>query len=189
MEYEVFFEVKPDPDLTTIRKGLGLMQRLQARRDHRPGRRLPHGRRQDHVADVREPEAKFEEMAMRFMDIEKRIYAFPELGKKAQFVAIPTTSGTGSEVTPFAVVTDDATGKKYPIADYALTPDMAIVDPELVMNMPKRLTAYGGIDALTHALEAMVSVLSTEFTNSMALEAIRCSSSTCRTATPTARRT
>ena len=110
---------------------------------------------------------------MRFMDIEKRIYAFPELGKKAQFVAIPTTSGTGSEVTPFAVVTDDATGKKYPIADYALTPDMAIVDPELVMNMPKRLTAYGGIDALVHALEAMVSVLSTEFTNSMALESIR----------------
>ena len=110
---------------------------------------------------------------MRFMDIEKRICAFPDQARKVQFVAIPTTSGTGSEVTPFAVVTDDATGKKYPIADYSLTPDMAIVDPELVMNMPKRLTAYGGIDALTHALEAMVSVLSTEFTNSLALEAIR----------------
>ncbi len=110
---------------------------------------------------------------MRFMDIEKRICSFAEMGKKARFVAIPTTSGTGSEVTPFAVVTDDATGKKYPIADYALTPDMAIIDPELVLHMPKQLTAFGGIDALTHALEAMVSVLSTEYTNSMALESIR----------------
>ena len=103
----------------------------------------------------------------------KRVYALPTLGHKAILVAIPTTSGTGSEVTPFAVVTDDKTGIKYPLADYALTPNMAIVDPELVMHMPKKLTAYGGIDALTHAIEAYVSVLATEFTEGLAREAIQ----------------
>lgn len=119
------------------------------------------------------PEVKFEGLALRFMDIRKRIYTFPPLGKKALMVAIPTTSGTGSEVTPFAVVTDDKTGIKYPIADYALTPDMAIVDPQFVMNLPKKLTAYGGIDAVTHAIEAYVSVFANEFTNGLALEALR----------------
>jgi acetaldehyde dehydrogenase/alcohol dehydrogenase len=173
IDFEVFFEVKPDPDLTTIRKGLSLCNMFKPDLIIALGGGSPMDAAKMMWLMYENPEAKFEEMAMRFMDIEKRIYAFPKLGKKAQFVAIPTTSGTGSEVTPFAVVTDDATGKKYPIADYALTPDMAIVDPELVMNMPKRLTAYGGIDAVVHALEAMVSVLSTEFTNSMALESIR----------------
>lgn len=119
------------------------------------------------------PEIEFEGLATRFMDIRKRVYELPPLGIKAIMVAIPTTSGTGSEVTPFAVVTDDRTGIKYPLADYALTPNMAIVDPELVLNMPKKLTAYGGIDALTHALEAYVSVCASEFTNGLALEAIR----------------
>jgi acetaldehyde dehydrogenase/alcohol dehydrogenase len=119
------------------------------------------------------PETEFEGLATRFMDIRKRVYELPTLGQKAMMVAIPTTSGTGSEVTPFAVVTDDRTGIKYPLADYALTPNMAIVDPELVLNMPKKLTAFGGIDALTHALEAYVSVVASEFTNGMALEAIR----------------
>jgi len=173
MEYEVFFEVKPDPDLATIRKGLELCTVFKPDVIIALGGGSPMDAAKMMWLMYENPDAKFEEMAMRFMDIQKRIYAFPTLGKKAQLVAIPTTSGTGSEVTPFAVVTDDATGKKYPIADYALTPDMAIMDPELVMNMPKRLTAYGGIDALVHALEAMVSVLSTEFTNSMALESIR----------------
>ena len=173
MEYEVFFEVKPDPDLATIHKGLDLCNVFKPDLIIALGGGSPMDAAKMMWLMYENPEAKFEEMAMRFMDIEKRIYAFPDLGKKARFVAIPTTSGTGSEVTPFAVVTDDATGKKYPIADYALTPDMAIVDPELVLNMPKSLTAHGGIDALTHALEAMVSVLSTEFTNSMALESIR----------------
>lgn len=119
------------------------------------------------------PDIEFEGLAMRFMDIRKRVYELPALGAKAIMVAIPTTSGTGSEVTPFAVVTDDRTGIKYPLADYALTPNMAIVDPELVLNMPKKLTAYGGIDALTHALEAYISVCASEFTNGQALEAIR----------------
>ena len=173
LEYEVFYEVKPDPDLTTIRKGLDLCNGFKPDVIIALGGGSPMDAAKMMWLMYENPGAKFEEMAMRFMDIEKRICAFPDQARKVQFVAIPTTSGTGSEVTPFAVVTDDATGKKYPIADYSLTPDMAIVDPELVMNMPKRLTAYGGIDALTHALEAMVSVLSTEFTNSLALEAIR----------------
>lgn len=173
MEYEVFYEVKPDPDLTTIRKGVDICNVFKPDVIIALGGGSPMDAAKMMWLMYENPDVKFEEMAMRFMDIEKRICAFPDMGKKAKLVAIPTTSGTGSEVTPFAVVTDDATGKKYPIADYALTPDMAIIDPELVMNMPKQLTAFGGIDALTHALEAMVSVLSTEYTNSMALEAIR----------------
>jgi acetaldehyde dehydrogenase/alcohol dehydrogenase len=119
------------------------------------------------------PNVKFEDLALRFMDIEKRVFKFPKLGVKALFVAIPTTSGTGSEVTPFAVVTDDATGQKYPIADYELTPNMAIIDPALVMTMPKKLTAYSGIDALVHALEAIVSAAATDYSNALALEAAR----------------
>ncbi|NEO28276.1 MAG: iron-containing alcohol dehydrogenase, partial [Kamptonema sp. SIO4C4] len=119
------------------------------------------------------PDIEFEGLAMRFMDIRKRVYDLPQLGDKATMVAIPTTSGTGSEVTPFAVVTDRRNDIKYPLADYALTPNMAIVDPQFVLNMPRSLTAFGGIDALTHALEAYVSVLASEYTNGLALEAIR----------------
>jgi len=119
------------------------------------------------------PETHFEELALRFMDIRKRIYKFPKMGVKAKMVAITTTSGTGSEVTPFAVVTDDATGQKYPLADYALTPDMAIVDANLVMNMPKSLCAFGGIDAVTHSLEAYVSVLANEYSDGQALQALK----------------
>lgn len=173
IEHEVFFEVKPDPDLTTIRRGLELCNSFKPDVIIALGGGSPMDAAKMMWLMYENPDAKFDEMAMRFMDIEKRICVFPEKDRQVLLVAIPTTSGTGSEVTPFAVVTDDATGKKYPIADYALTPDIAIIDTELVMNMPKRLTAYGGIDALVHSLEAMVSVLSTEFTNSMALEAIR----------------
>ncbi|WP_146255558.1 iron-containing alcohol dehydrogenase, partial [Azospirillum sp. TSA6c] len=115
----------------------------------------------------------FEDLALRFMDIRKRIYTFPKLGMKAQLVAVPTTSGTGSEVTPFAVVTDERTGTKYPIADYELTPSMAIVDANLVMDMPKGLTAAGGIDAVTHALEAYVSVVANEYSDGQALQALK----------------
>jgi len=119
------------------------------------------------------PEVKFEDLAMRFMDIRKRVCMFPDLGSKAMMIAIPTTSGTGSEVTPFAVITDSATHIKYPIADYALSPNMAIVDPDLVLSMPKGLAAASGIDALTHALEALASILATPFTDGIAYEAIR----------------
>ncbi|NCD34712.1 MAG: bifunctional acetaldehyde-CoA/alcohol dehydrogenase [Spartobacteria bacterium] len=173
LETEVFYDVKPDPDLTTINKGLELMNTFKPDVIIAVGGGSPMDAAKVMRLMYENPDVRFEDMAMRFMDIEKRIYAFPDEDKKTIMVAIPTTSGTGSEVTPFAVVTDDATGAKYPIADYALTPELAIVDPELVMAMPPRLTAYSGIDALTHALEAMVSVLSTEFTNCQALEACR----------------
>ena len=119
------------------------------------------------------PEVKFEDLAMRFMDIRKRVYKFPTMGKKAMMVAVATSAGTGSEVTPFAVITDERTGIKYPLADYELTPDMAIVDAELMMTSPKGLTACAGIDVLVHAIEAYVSIMASEFTNGLALEAIR----------------
>ncbi|GAE89893.1 alcohol dehydrogenase [Acetivibrio straminisolvens JCM 21531] len=119
------------------------------------------------------PEVDFMDMAMRFMDIRKRVYTFPKMGQKAYFIAIPTSAGTGSEVTPFAVITDEKTGIKYPLADYELLPNMAIVDADMMMNAPKGLTAASGIDALTHALEAYVSMLATDYTDSLALRAIK----------------
>ena len=119
------------------------------------------------------PEVDFEDMAMDFMDIRKRIYKFPKMGEKAYFVAIPTTAGSGSEVTPFAVITDDVTGKKWPLADYELLPNMAIVDVDNMMEMPKGLTSAAGIDVMTHALEAYVSVMASDFTDGLALKAIK----------------
>ena len=119
------------------------------------------------------PEADFMDMAMRFIDIRKRVYTFPKMGEKAYFIAVPTSAGTGSEVTPFAVITDEKTGIKYPLADYELLPNMAIVDADMMMNMPKGLTSASGIDALTHALEAYASVMATEFTDGIALKAIQ----------------
>ena len=119
------------------------------------------------------PEVDFMDMAMRFMDIRKRVYTFPHMGDKAYFVAIPTSSGTGSEVTPFAVITDDKTGTKYPLADYELLPKMAIVDTDMMMSAPKGLTAASGIDAVTHALEAYASMMATEFTDGLAIEALK----------------
>ena len=117
------------------------------------------------------PEVDFQDLAMRFMDIRKRVYTFPKMGEKAYFCAVPTSAGTGSEVTPFAVITDQDTGIKYPLADYELMPNMAIIDADYMMQMPKGLTAASGIDALTHALEAYVSMLRTEPAGGMALQA------------------
>jgi acetaldehyde dehydrogenase/alcohol dehydrogenase len=119
------------------------------------------------------PEVDFMDMAMRFMDIRKRIYTFPKMGEKAYFIAVPTSSGTGSEVTPFAVITDETTGVKYPLADYELMPKMAIVDADMHMNQPKGLTSASGIDALTHALEAYASIMATEYTDGLALQAMK----------------
>ncbi len=119
------------------------------------------------------PEADFMDMAMRFMDIRKRIYTFPKMGEKAYFIAVPTTAGTGSEVTPFAVITDQDTGVKYPLADYELMPDMAIVDADMMMNAPKGLTSASGIDAVTHALEAYASMMATDFTDGLALQSLK----------------
>ena len=119
------------------------------------------------------PECNFEDLAMDFIDIRKRVYTFPEMGLKAMMVAIPTSSGTGSEVTPFAIITDADTGTKWPIADYELLPNMAIIDADNMMNQPKGLTSSSGIDALTHALEAYVSIMATDFTDGVALMATR----------------
>ena len=119
------------------------------------------------------PDVNFESMAMTFMDIRKRVYTFPKMGEKAYFVAIPTTSGTGSEVTPFAVITDESTGVKYPLADYELLPNMAIVDADNMMTQPKGLTAASGIDALVHSLEAIASIMATDYTDGLALKAIK----------------
>jgi acetaldehyde dehydrogenase/alcohol dehydrogenase len=119
------------------------------------------------------PEADFMDMAMRFMDIRKRVYTFPKMGEKAYFIAVPTSAGTGSEVTPFAVITDEKTGVKYPLADYELMPDMAIVDADLMMSMPKGLTRASGIDAMTHAVEAYASMMATDYTDALALKVIK----------------
>jgi acetaldehyde dehydrogenase/alcohol dehydrogenase len=173
LETQVFFEVQPDPDLTTIYRGVERLREFNPDVIIAIGGGSPIDAAKIMWLLYEQPEAKFEDLAMRFMDIRKRVFTFPKLGKKALMVAITTTSGTGSEVTPFAVVTDDQTGLKYPIADYELTPDMAIVDSQLVMSMPKKLTAYGGLDAITHALEAIASVMATDYTNGLALEAIR----------------
>ena len=172
IEYQVFYEVEPDPTLSTVEKGLARCRSFQPDVIIAFGGGSPMDAAKVIWLMYEHPEVEFAGVAMRFMDIRKRVYTLPPLGQKAILVAIPTTSGTGSEVTPFAVVTDDKTGIKYPLADYALTPTMAIVDPELVMHLPKKLTAYGGMDALTHALEAYVSVLATEFTEGLAREAI-----------------
>ena len=172
VKHDIFHDVEPDPTLSNVNQGLSLLKNYQPDVIIAIGGGSPMDAAKVMWLMYEHPEVEFDGLAMRFMDIRKRVYELPPLGKKAMMVAIPTTSGTGSEVTPFAVVTDDGVGIKYPLADYALTPNMAIVDPELVLTMPKKLTAYGGIDALTHALEAYVSVLATEFTEGLALEAI-----------------
>jgi len=173
IETSVFFEVEPDPTLACAKKGADLMRAFNPDVIIALGGGSPMDAAKIMWVMYEHPQVRFEDLAMRFMDIRKRVYRFPELGQKAMMVAIPTSAGTGSEVTPFAVITDEKTGIKYPLADYELTPDMAIVDTELMMNMPKSLTAASGIDALTHAIEAYVSVLASEFTNGLALEAIR----------------
>lgn len=173
IDSKVFYDVQPDPTLATARKGAEEMLTYQPDAIIALGGGSPMDAAKIMWVLYEHPEVKFKDLAMRFMDIRKRVATFPTLGNKAMMVAIPTSAGTGSEVTPFAVITDESTGFKYPLADYELTPDMAIVDAELMMNMPKGLTAASGIDVLTHALEAYVSVLATEMTNAQALEAIR----------------
>lgn len=173
IEYKIFSDVEPDPTLKAAKLGADAM------RDFNPdviiaiGGGSPMDAAKIMWVMYEHPDVRFEDLAMRFMDIRKRVYEFPPMGEKAILVAIPTSAGTGSEVTPFAVITDQQTGVKYPLADYALTPNMAIIDAELMMSMPKGLTAASGIDALVHAIEAYVSVLASEYTNGLALEAIR----------------
>ena len=173
VETEVFHQVKPDPTLGTINVAMQLVNAFKPDVIIAVGGGSPMDAAKIMWLLYEHPEVQFEGLALRFMDIRKRIYAFPNMGKKAELVCIPTTSGTGSEVTPFAIITDEKTGMKWAIADYALTPSMAIVDSELAMGQPKGLTASCGIDVLTHALEALVSSMSTDYTNALSLEAAR----------------
>ena len=173
IKHHTFFDVAPDPTLACAKIG------AEAMRDFKPdviiaiggGSAMDAGKIMWTMYE--HPEVDFQDLAMRFMDIRKRVYTFPKMGEKAYFVAIPTSAGTGSEVTPFAVITDEQSGVKYPLADYELMPKMAIVDADLMMNMPKGLTSASGIDALTHALEAYASMLSTDYTKGLALQATK----------------
>lgn len=173
IEHTTFFDVEPDPTLSCAEEG------TKAMRDFEPDCiiAIGGGSAMDAAKIMwvmyEHPEVDFMDMAMRFMDIRKRVYTFPHMGDKAYFIAIPTSSGTGSEVTPFAVITDDKTGTKYPLADYELLPKMAIVDTNMMMSAPKGLTAASGIDAVTHALEAYASMMATEFTDGLAIEALK----------------
>lgn len=173
INHHTFFDVAPDPTLECAKLG------AEAMKEFRPdviiavggGSAMDAGKIMWTLYE--HPEVDFQDLAMRFMDIRKRVYTFPKMGEKAYFVAIPTSAGTGSEVTPFAVITDEKTGVKYPLADYELMPKMAIVDVDLMMHMPKSLTSASGIDALTHAIEAYGSMLATDYTNGLALQALK----------------
>ena len=173
MEVRVFSGVQPDPDIATAQKALDMVNAFQPDMFIALGGGSPMDAAKIIWLLYEVPDIRFDDIALRFMDIRKRVVSFPDLGKKAVMVAIPTTSGTGSEVTPFAVITDNRTGVKYPLADYALTPDMAIVDPEFVMDLPPSLIANAGLDVLTHAVEAYTSTLATNFADGQAMEAVR----------------
>lgn len=173
IDTKVFFDVEPDPTLACARAGAKEMHSFEPDTIISIGGGSPMDAAKIMWILYEHPDVEFEDLAMRFMDIKKRVYKFPKLGEKAMMVAVTTTAGSGSEVTPFAVITDEKTGIKYPLADYELTPDMAIIDTDLMLNMPKSLTSASGIDVLTHAIEAFVSVMASDFTNGQALEAIR----------------
>ena len=173
IQYKIFSDVEPDPTLRCARAGAAEMTSFQPDVIISLGGGSAMDAAKIMWVMYEHPEVNFHDLAMTFMDIRKRIYKFPTMGQKAMMVAIATSAGTGSEVTPFAVITDEETGVKYPLADYELTPDMAIVDAELMMTSPKGLTACAGIDVLVHAVEAYVSVMASEYTNGLALEAIR----------------
>ncbi|MBR6412418.1 MAG: bifunctional acetaldehyde-CoA/alcohol dehydrogenase [Alphaproteobacteria bacterium] len=172
-DFQIFFDIKPDPTLSTTHQALTMVNTYQPDLIIALGGGSPMDVAKIIWLMYEQPEIDFEDLSMRFMDIRKKICRIPELGKKAQLVCIPTTSGTGSEVTPFSIITDDKTHVKYALADYALTPNMAIIDANFVDNMPRGLTAAGGIDALVHSLEAYVSCMATNYTNSLALEATK----------------
>ena len=171
--HQTFFNVEPDPTLACAIEGTKAMTAFEPDTIIAIGGGSAMDAAKIMWVMYEHPDADFMDMAMRFIDIRKRVYTFPKMGEKAYFVAIPTSSGTGSEVTPFAVITDEKTGTKYPLADYELMPNMAIVDTDLMMSAPKGLTSASGIDALTHALEAYASVMATDYTDGLALKAIK----------------
>ena len=173
IRYTTFSDVAPDPSLACAKEGAKQMAAFEPDCIIALGGGSAMDAAKIMWVMYEHPEVDFLDMAMRFVDIRKRIYTFPKMGEKAYFIAIPTSAGTGSEVTPFAVITDETTGVKYPLADYELLPNMAIVDADLMMTMPKGLTSASGIDVLTHALEAYASMMATDYTDSLALMAVK----------------
>ncbi|MDO5350757.1 MAG: bifunctional acetaldehyde-CoA/alcohol dehydrogenase [Lachnospiraceae bacterium] len=173
IQHTCFFEVAPDPNLSSATAGAKAMAAFEPDCIIALGGGSAMDAGKIMWVLYEHPEVDFLDLAMRFMDIRKRVYTFPKMGEKAYFVAIPTSSGTGSEVTPFAVITDDRTGTKYPLADYELLPNMAIIDADNMMNQPKGLTSASGVDALTHALEAYASIMATDYTDGLALKAMK----------------
>jgi acetaldehyde dehydrogenase/alcohol dehydrogenase len=171
--HDTFFDVEPDPTLACARIGAAQMTAFQPDVIIAVGGGSAMDAGKIMWVLYEHPEADFQDMAMRFIDIRKRVYTFPKMGEKAYFIAVPTSAGTGSEVTPFAVITDEKVGMKYPLADYELMPDMAIVDADLQMNAPRGLTSASGIDAMTHALEAYASMLATDYTDGLAIQALK----------------
>lgn len=171
--HTTFYDVAPDPTLACAKEGTAAMKLFEPDCIIAIGGGSAMDAAKIMWVMYEHPEVDFMDMAMRFMDIRKRVYTFPKMGEKAYFIAIPTSSGTGSEVTPFAVITDETSGIKYPLADYELLPKMAIVDADMMMNQPKGLTSASGIDALTHALEAYASVMATDYTDGLALKAMK----------------
>lgn len=171
--HTTFYDVAPDPTLACAREGAKQMRAFEPDCIIAVGGGSAMDAGKIMWVLYEHPEADFLDMAMRFSDIRKRVYTFPKMGEKAYFIAVPTSAGTGSEVTPFAVITDERTGVKYPLADYELMPDMAIVDADMMMNAPKGLTSASGIDAVTHALEAYASMLATDYTDGLALRALQ----------------
>lgn len=173
IQHTCFYEVAPDPTLQCAQKGADMMRSFEPDTIIALGGGSAMDAAKIMWVMYEYPDANFEDMAMDFMDIRKRVYTFPEMGKKAYFVAIPTSSGTGSEVTPFAIITDAETGVKWPLADYQLLPNMAIVDVDNMMTQPKGLTSASGIDVMTHAIEAFVSIMATDYTDGLAMKAVR----------------
>lgn len=171
--HDTFFNVAPDPTLACALEGVAQMRNFEPDTIIALGGGSAMDAGKIMWVLYEHPEADFLDMAMRFIDIRKRVYTFPKMGEKAYFIAIPTSAGTGSEVTPFAVITDEKTGVKYPLADYELMPNMAIIDTDLHMSAPKGLTAASGIDAVTHALEAYASVMATDYTDGLAIQALK----------------
>ena len=171
--HDTFFDVAPDPTLACALEGVAQMRNFEPDTIIALGGGSAMDAAKIMWVLYEHPEADFLDMAMRFIDIRKRVYTFPKMGEKAYFIAIPTSAGTGSEVTPFAVITDEKTGVKYPLADYELMPNMAIVDTDLHMSAPKGLTSASGIDAVTHALEAYASVMATDYTDGLAIQALK----------------
>ena len=173
IQHTCFYEVAPDPTLQCAQKGADMMRSFEPDTIIALGGGSAMDAAKIMWVMYEYPDANFEDMAMDFMDIRKRVYTFTEMGKKAYFVAIPTSSGTGSEVTPFAIITDAETGVKWPLADYQLLPNMAIVDVDNMMTQPKGLTSASGIDVMTHAIEAFVSIMATDYTDGLAMKAVK----------------